>query len=64
MAGVASMAVAINPADKSLIVVIEHLLWMQRAKDVWLLQLERGSGVRPKHGRETSLSQLKPALEF
>jgi hypothetical protein len=35
MTGVASMAVAIIPADKSLIVVIELLLWMRRAKDVW-----------------------------
>jgi hypothetical protein len=32
MAGVASMAAAINPADKSLIVVIVLLLWLQQAK--------------------------------
>jgi hypothetical protein len=29
MTGVASMAAAINPADKSLVVVIELLLWMR-----------------------------------
>jgi hypothetical protein len=46
MADVASRAVAINPADKSLIVVIALLLWMQRAKDVWLLQLTNGTRVR------------------
>jgi hypothetical protein len=34
MAGVTSMAVAINPADKNLIVVIVLLLWMRRAKDI------------------------------
>jgi hypothetical protein len=33
MAGVASMVAAINPADKSLIGVIELLLWMQPSKD-------------------------------
>jgi hypothetical protein len=32
MAGVTSMTVAINPADKNLIVVIVILLWMRRAK--------------------------------
>src|ERR1700736_1476269 len=32
MVGVASMTVAINPADNSLIVVIELPLWMQQTK--------------------------------
>ncbi|MCK1447437.1 hypothetical protein IVB43_34295 [Bradyrhizobium sp. 48] len=36
------MAAAINPAEKSLIVVIELLLWMQQAKVVWLLQVTCG----------------------
>jgi hypothetical protein len=36
------MAVAINAADKSLSVVIELLLWMQRSNDVWLLQMRCG----------------------
>jgi hypothetical protein len=32
MVGVESMTVAINPADNSLIVVIERPLWMQQTK--------------------------------
>jgi hypothetical protein len=66
MAGVASMAVTINPADKSLIVVIEFLLWMQRTKMFGLAswRADRGSGVLPKDGRSTSRSPLKTTSGF
>jgi hypothetical protein len=46
MTGVVSMAAAITPADKSLIVVIGLLHWMRRAKGAWLLQLANGPRVR------------------
>jgi hypothetical protein len=64
MTGVASIAAAITPADKSLIMVIELLLWMRQAKDVWLLQLANGPRVRgqSKTWLPTSRSQLKAAL--
>ena len=40
MAGVESMTVAINPADNSLIVVIELLLWMQQTTRDYLWRVE------------------------
>jgi hypothetical protein len=66
MTGVASMAAAITPADNNLNAVIELLLWMRRAEDVWLLQLASGPRVRgqSKTWLSTLHSQLKAALEF
>jgi hypothetical protein len=40
MAGVESMTVAINPADNSLMVVIELLLWMQQTTRDYLWRVE------------------------
>jgi hypothetical protein len=58
MTGVASMAAAITPADKSLNVVIELLLWMRRAKEIRLRQVPGQS----KTWLSALRSQLKAAL--
>jgi hypothetical protein len=59
MAGVESMTVAINPADNSLIVVIEPLLWMQQTtRDypwrVELVGLQGAAIVRKNFSRAAS----------
>jgi hypothetical protein len=55
MAGVESMTVAINPADNSLIVVIELLLWMQQTTRDYLSRIElvwlRGAAIVNKLSR-------------